>query len=528
MAVNDAIRRTHTLIRQFSSVNDEYVVERCLCAAYGTLLRTRDADTERAVAAAAYAAVFADPLSFQNALIRDHARCIVELAAQDGVLPPGIDLATVRPPYQSEWPLTIPSEEDVERYQEARRDYPRLHTSCLDDDFFTYLLSRLGPYEHAVSRPEMGRWVLGHVIETMGYGGEVLARYDGYMIHRYGGGRGRPGWAERIGKKYQWIALSRLAARLTDHVEPEKDCWEPEVRGTPLVYVGGRDIDPSLLADGRLPDRSGVVWWLPEGYDFAVANGAPDAEWAARHDDLPSSEHLLQALERDGAQWQLLEGYPKWDARVQDEDEFTPYRLIWMQIRGYLVDESAAEAVFAWLSGKNFMGRWMPEGAEFHDGYAGEYPWAILFTMYPDSWHSRGGRGEECPAPLTPVCNSLVSSYGEDSFQQGSITIHVPARDFFNGERLLWDGLSGYRAADGRLRFLDPSLTEPGPSALLVNREYLLAHLCRKRLALVWTVLGEKRVIGHGAEAPWLEFSRALMLDHDGRLRSSELLWNSN
>jgi hypothetical protein len=86
-------------------------------------------------------------------------------------------------------------------------------------------------------------------------------------------------------------------------------------------------------------------------------------------------------------------------------------------------------------------------------------------------------------------------------------------------------GQIGYRTGDGRLRFLDPSLTEPGQSPLLVDREYLLEYLRRKKLALIWTVLGEKLVIGHGAEAPRLEFSRAHILNQDGRFRSSDLIW---
>src|SRR5262249_28541943 len=118
--------------------------------------------------------------------------------------------------------------------------------------------------------------------------------------------------------------------------------------------------------------------------------------------------------------------------------------------------------------------------------------------------------------------------YDEDGFQQGSIVIHLPAREFFDGERLRWDGLSGYSTRDGGLRFLDPSLTEPGQSALLVDRGYLLGYLRRKELALVWTVLGEKLVIGHGAEAPRLAFSRAHILAQDGHLRSSDLLWEAN
>src|SRR5262249_2183171 len=162
------------------------------------------------------------------ALVRDHARCIVELAAHDRVLPSGIDLSDVRPPYRSEWPLAIPSKEDVAQYAEARRDYPKLHMSCLNDDFFTYTLSSLKPYEDVVSREGMGRWILNHVGRDLGYGGEVLASYDGYMMHTHGAGRGRPGWAERIGKKYQRIALSRLAARLADNAKPKKERWEPK------------------------------------------------------------------------------------------------------------------------------------------------------------------------------------------------------------------------------------------------------------------------------------------------------------
>ena len=58
--------------------------------------------------------------------------------------------------------------------------------------------------------PSAGRrWdveLLPVAFSDLGYGGDVLASYDGYMLYTHGGGRGRPGWAERIGKKYQWIA----------------------------------------------------------------------------------------------------------------------------------------------------------------------------------------------------------------------------------------------------------------------------------------------------------------------------------
>lgn len=518
-----------TLIEEFARVDDEYVVERCFCAAYGVLLRTRDPGAEREVAAAAYTAVFADPTALQNALIREHAQCIIELAQHDGVLPARIDMGRVRPPYESDWPLTIPSEEAVQPYADARREYPKLHLSCLNDDFFTYTLLALEPYEYAISRKEMGRWILEHVISDLGYGGEALASYDRHMLYTHGGGRGRPGWAERIGKKYQLIALSQLAARLADHVKPKSErSWEPKVRGVPLVYARGRDIDPGLLAQGRFDRHEGTVWWLPMEFDVAAIVAQTNAEWAATSSDVPSSEGLLQPLPRlDGGQWQLLEGYPMWSARTDDDegDGFSPHRQVWTQIRGYLVKRKSAERVFRWMAKQHFMGRWMPEGAEFHEGYVGEYPWGILFTMYPDRWRSTSVGGKKIPAGLMPVCNSISSSY-EDAYQNGGITIHVPARVFFEDEgRLRWDGLSGYRDEQGRPRFLDPSAAEPGSPALLVDRSYLLDFLRRHELAVVWSVLGEKVFIGGHADAsPRLEFSRAHILDQSGVLRSSDLL----
>ena len=199
------------LLSKLSEIDDEYVVERGLAAGYGVLLRTRDPEAEALVAGAAHRLVFADSSRFQNALIRDHARSILELAAEDGALPPGIVESSYMPPYESGWPLRAPSAEEIDLYKDSHNKLPRLYRSCLHDDFNHYLLSRLLEYHHAMGRPEMGRWIFNEVLE-MGYGREMLGDYDGYMIYKYGSGRGRPSWAERIGKKYQWIALARLAA----------------------------------------------------------------------------------------------------------------------------------------------------------------------------------------------------------------------------------------------------------------------------------------------------------------------------
>ncbi len=97
-----------------------------------------------------------NPRDFDNAVIRDHARCICELADHLGVFPDEWDLGSFFGHLDSQWPLVLPGDDDIERWKEL----PKLSYSCLNDDFFTYTMSCLSGWEDAVSRVDMGRWIL--------------------------------------------------------------------------------------------------------------------------------------------------------------------------------------------------------------------------------------------------------------------------------------------------------------------------------------------------------------------------------
>jgi len=235
-------------------VDDDYVVERVLACAFGTHLRVRDDDALRALAEVVVP-VLAESVR-ANALIRDHARCICDLALRRSLQvtfsPDIVQLRT-----SSEWPLKIPAGEDFARFQdvEVRRQYPNLYESTIDTyrgDFAIYTVPyALRAYEHAIKTPEACRWILQHVLD-LGYTPERFRNYDAYMIGKFGGGRARPKWAERIGKKYQWIALGRLLGRLADHVSAKREEWQDSVQ-IPLVARKLRDLDVSI--DGRPAPR---------------------------------------------------------------------------------------------------------------------------------------------------------------------------------------------------------------------------------------------------------------------------------
>jgi hypothetical protein len=66
-----------------------------------------------------------------------------------------------------------------------------------------------------------------------------------------------------------------------------------------------------------------------------------------------------------------------------------------------------------------------------------------------------------------------------------------------DGMGLRWNGVEGcFFDKVGQLTATDPSVREPGPGALLIRRRELLEFLETHEYAVVWTVLGERRLIG--------------------------------
>ena len=202
--------------------DDDEVRERTLLSCYGAMIISRDTDVIGPVTGMLQEAYGDNPEAFDNALIRDHIRCISELARELNVLPKCCDPELTMQPISSKWPLEIPSGEQVEAWGELLHFKPDEFWS----DFFKYSMSCLYPWEHALSKRTMGEWILQRAARDFGYEDSECEDYDSYMLGKYGGGRGKPIWAERIGKKYQWAAMYQLASRLHDHVDRKRDSWE--------------------------------------------------------------------------------------------------------------------------------------------------------------------------------------------------------------------------------------------------------------------------------------------------------------
>lgn len=512
-----------SILTRFLDCDDDAVRERVLLNGYGALILTRNTGVITDVVKKIYHAFQDRPAAFNNAMIRDHIRCIGELATHLDVFPEGCKPELPSRPMFSEWPLEIPSDNQVEEWSKIVHFRPDEFFS----DFFKYSMGCLRPWQHAVSKSDMGKWILQRVARDFGYVGSGCENYDRYMLSKYGGGRAKPVWAERIGKKYQWIAMYQLASRLHDNVKRRRDNWEPEPLRTPLILLEERQMDPTLPPRISPSERSTKTWWISTSVDFQVCEHLEDEAWVSLEEDVPRLEDLLQRFEYDGQRWQLLVAYPSWNNRKEDDDFDSKYRDVWIHLQSYLVPKDQADSAFTALHKRNFFGRWMPEGATWLYGFAGEYPWATPFNTEPEEWHGLGGFEHKLPCEYMPTWNEIAAEWKYDASFPENRHFLVPARIFFEPGDLWWNGRDGYRLINGRTIFRDLSLTQEGPSSLIVDLDNLIGRLKRLDLTVIWTLLGEKIIIdGVGTEpTPRRTFSQIARLKEDGTIDFGEMVF---
>ncbi|MCG7953174.1 MAG: hypothetical protein JAZ17_17865 [Candidatus Thiodiazotropha endolucinida] len=500
--------------------DDDEIRERALLSSYGALINAQDLGVLKAITSDLQMMFRRNPLRFDNALVRDQIRCITELAHELDALSEGCEPELTMQPIGSAWPLDIPSDEDVKKWD----DLPKLSHSCLEDDFYVYSMGCLRPWEHAVPKNDMGKWILNRVADGFAYVESGCENYDKYMLGSFGGGRGKKTWAERIGKKYQWVALYQLASCLHDHVDRKRDSWDPELQRTPLILLEERKLDatlPSFMIGG---ERDADAWWIGSSANLRIGEHLSDDEWVDRQEDLPSLEDMLAVQQRDNQRWRLLVSYPSWGNRDEDAGWNDPYRQVWVHLESYLISKDEVELAYNSLHRRNFFGQWMPQGASWLYGFAGEYPWATPFNTEPEEWHGRGGFGDKLSFSCIPSWSDLAVEWEYDASLPGNFHMSMPARAFFASRDLWWDGRDGYRLMDGRTVFRDPSVTESGPKALIADSDDLLVRLDKLGLCLMWTLLGEKWILGgsHDKPTPRRTFSQVARLNEDGSVEIGE------
>jgi hypothetical protein len=509
-------------VEMLINVDDDEVAERVLLCAYGALIAVPDKETLKALAEMLLTKYETSPAAFQNAIVRDHIRSIGELAQHVGCLDSRLDpLITTKQQKPSDWPLTLPTHGQVEHWTKDDGAINYAAHSCLSDDFNHYSIGCLRDWMHQMDKPSIGGWIAKHAIEELGLRGQSFDQYDRYMVSRGGGGRSKPVWAERIGKKYQWIGLYRLASRLHDNVDREKrSSVDPELRRTPLILKEERKLDPTLSHTVVAERKGSECWWLRGKVDLPATKSLDYATWVAQRDDLPSLESLLEPTTHAGQRWTVLTAFLNWSEYRSNREHNTPYRDTWMHLRGYLVPKLRFSKTIEALDGRNYFGSWLPEDGKWLYAFAGEYPWATACNTEPDWYLGANPKVRESNLILIHASNQVVIEWEYDATLPSGVYLQVPTKKFFGPRDLLWNGTDGFATPDGKTVFFDPQFRFGKPVALVADIDDLLMRLEKIGCRLVWTLLGEKCVLGgEDRDTPRITYSQLAWLTDTGMVR---------
>lgn len=502
-------------IKLLLEADDPYVIERVSAAACGIVLRNSVPNDVHTVADE-LAAFVADTWP-QHLLTRDYIRSVFEEAAKTGW-----QGHTGAPPYGAAWPVDCTPHDEIEKLT-APPEY--LYSSIWHSisgmgDFGKYILEPAIRDLVVEDRPallELAERAIFDRVRNLGWSPE---RFD--SIDR-GLRRGRSdGPNERIGKKYQWIALYEVLGALADHFQL-KPAWSSE---TPRPYeypeqLIWRDLDVSVLA--RQPSSSAAShdehWFSPAMTTFpdTIVDDYPD-----NMTGIPDPVKMLAMTDPDGTHWLSLLSYPKWKQHHPPEVEALrpPTRDAWMSLHAYLVPANSASALRGWAVGKDWSGLWMPDITENSNALLGSHPTGLRWQDIddPDEWNN--GKGGTPPTEFTQS-GAWYGGTGTDRDASADRETQgfVPSRTLFEVLGLQQGVDFAWRDGSG-VAVIDPSPTKGGPNVLLLRRD-LVSVLRGAGFTLFWTVLaGHEHSTGDvgipGPEYRWIRASASYLLGDHG------------
>lgn len=532
------------VLTKFEGVNDPYVYERLFATAYGCSLLTTDEASLKSLATYVNSTIFdAEGEIYPHVLLRDYARGVIEFTHHMcGDL--GFDLDKCRPPYKSDFPTKFLTNEELDTKYEVDFDKAKRYLYsqsnilssmtteygrgvCSYGDFGRYTFqSALSSWD--VNPDELSNIAVEWIFEKYGYDAELHGQFDSSI----GSGRGRTSSSERIGKKYQWIALHEVLARVSDNCVMKSDqgwqdnetelyqgTWQPNVR----------DIDPSmLLRYSEWEDEKTIdaKWWLTEQHENWAGS---DKEWVHEHNDLPNPEALISVVDDNNEEWLVLEGYQEWaEPKVLGKKQWDhPYKRMCYHVRSCIVSEDECQSLYDWATKQDFMGRWIPESSDRYQVFDREYYWSKAHQYFNNNYYGglehheielKDASKSKIEVILTS-CNYLWGK-GNDGSIEGSLNILKPSSFIYNGMGLKpTRNVAEFVNENNELSCFGPALDNKDKAYLLVNKRLFMEYLESNKLKVVWTILGEKNIIGGFSSKEYsgrLEISGAYKLNEQG------------
>lgn len=370
----------------------------------------------------------------------------------------------------------------------------------LNDEQFEFLMTKGNSYLTSLKRKEeyftdeifktpVLSWITNRAY-SLGYDSKIHGHYDS-ITDNYNNRSDQK--IERIGKKYQWIALYEIIAMISDNYKMKED-----YKGKKYDYFKGpwqmylRNINPSFITPNPEIEREteidelGILepisgWWFDTQYNYW---DQPDTQWISNSNDLPDVGNIILRKDEKGQEWVYLCTRIEWEEpKPIGKDRYSvKKKRIWYSIKSHLVKTQNKSDVIKKFHNKDLWNTGIHE-----DGSAGslinrEKYWSPSFKEL----HIKE-KTQITPAKHIDTTTNAVGEISND--KSGAHKIYkMPCQIIFDGLNLQYDKKDGnFNDKNGELIVIN--INDDG---VLIKKDRLDDFLKSKNLEIIWTILGEK------------------------------------
>lgn len=517
-------------IKDYHDVNDDYIVERLYAVVFGCCTGNQSKDYVGAAAQLTYDSLFKDGSPRENILVRDFGKCVIDYAHSLGCVLV-LDRERMEEPYcKTKKNVHVPTQE-ILKYE---LDYDKIPDKKLYHAQSNIMYSMRTEYSSRGMYGDFGRYTfqaildnwdddieqvsnyaIKYIFEEIGYDANVFKVFDGQhssqMRHKNS--------IERIGKKYQWIALHKIAAILADnhHGEKYNRSWRRD------MTVRARTFDPTLFMNPDICDYVDSVpsYCVPE-YDLSYGD---DKEWMEVWKRMPNIENFIE-YEQNGTGWvDLYSTYTISSnstyevGKMKDKSE----REIWTFIHAFIVDKNDRKKICKVIHKEGLGGRSATENGEMSSVYYREYYWS---KYYKKEIEDEGliNREFEVGSLNTGINVKpayllyTISDYSDASLTEGKEVL-MPSPYLYDGLNMKFSVNDGvWLTADGHVASFDSYWVHGGQGCLLIRKDLLLDYLKRENKCLVWPVLMERTYKPTPTFWPRIQCGGYVWMDEKGKL----------
>ncbi len=551
------------LLILFEDVNDPYVLQRLYGVVFGACLKREEneKDVFKNLAKYIYDKIFLQEYVYPDVLLRDYARMLLERWRYENPDESDfIDINKITPPYAS---IEIPTVERQEYYESGARSGFNMiarsmqinHSECpgLYGDFGRYTFqAALSDFE-GVDIVNLYHYTMQFIRDELGYDDDLLGSYD-CMPRHYSYNRHETRKIERVGKKYQWIALYNVISRVSDKNLIKK--WEME----PSTYEGGwepyiRDFDPTLNKNSWKEAESPIINLPESGDEFLdTSDGVSISEIREWKNSKPKFfkqiPEKLRLEDDEGNEWMLLHLYEGKENKIHELDMssigFTKgSQKIWLIMNGFFMKPEHFEALRTHMGMIASKDSFSPEGKSVYQLYNREYAWSSGYqNMFREQWidyeietgkyriekevlefpdyenlqfteegkliipmvekeFERRIPEETLHLEAMPAYSRVLWEAEYDASQVETTSFDIPCGDIINYLELEQKQVDGhYYSKDGTLVCFDAN-TVGLFDGLLIRKEFLDKYLVEKNVKLCWDCFGEKQYFQGDLNQEW-------------------------